>query len=113
MNIRNHVSLHGNVGAAPDIRYNPDGSVVAKFSIATSDKWQDKSGQWKERTSWHTIRAWGEMAKSIERKVTKGTAITISGKLDYDNWEDKSGVKHNNAYILLIEYIAHPGKERE
>jgi single-strand DNA-binding protein len=106
----NSVVLSGNVGKDPDVRNNPNGSIIARVSLATDDSYKDrKTGKKVENTNWHTLVAWGELAKSIEKVVQKGTNITIHGKLMNNNWTDDKGVKHFDNVIQIDEYKIHGG----
>lgn len=105
MAINNHVQIEGNVGSDPEVKHNPNGSVVANFSIATTDSWKDKkTGDWKEVVTWVNVTCWGEFAQSIERKVSKGTTITVKGQLRNESWVDKEGKRHVKTYIQCEEF---------
>lgn len=108
--LRNSVILSGNVGSDPNVRYNDSGSVVAKISIATKDSWRDKkSGEWQEKTTWHTVEAWGDLAKTVEKRIQKGTNLTIEGKLSNNSYEDKNGQKHTYYFVQMNEFQIHSG----
>lgn len=89
----NKVILVGNLGADPEIRYTAGGTAVAKFSLATSEKFKDGQGNQQERTSWHRVTAWGKLAEICSQYLTKGKQVYIEGKLQYGSYE-KDGVKH-------------------
>lgn len=107
--INNEVRLTGNVGKDPEVTYNPNGSVVATFSMATNDSYKDKAGVWKERTTWHNLTCWGDIAKRVERFVQKGTNVSIVGKLAVDSWDDKEGKKHYKTYVQIEEFRTNTG----
>ena len=88
----NKVILVGNLGRDPDIRYLPSGDAVANFSIATTDKWKDKtSGEMKEATEWHRIAMFGRSAEVAGEYLKKGSQVYIEGKLQTRKWTDKEG----------------------
>lgn len=88
----NKVILIGNLGRDPEIRYFPDGTAVANFTIATSESWTDKqSGEKKERTEWHRIVAFRRLAEICGEYLSKGRQVYIEGKLQTREWEDKDG----------------------
>ena len=90
----NKVIIIGNLGKDPEMRYFQDGTPVANFSIATSETWQDKnSGEKKERTEWHRIKATGRLAEICGEYLAKGRQVYIEGKLQTREWEDQQGVK--------------------
>jgi single-strand DNA-binding protein len=77
----NKVILVGNLGRDAELRYTPSGAAVAKFSLATTEVWNDKSGQRQERTEWHNIDVWGKQAESLSEYLTKGKPIYVEGRL--------------------------------
>ena len=89
----NKVFLVGNLGADPEVRYTANGGAVANFRIATTDVWNDKSGQRQERTEWHRIVVWGKQAEHCGEYLRKGRAVHVEGRLQTREWEDKEGQK--------------------
>ncbi len=87
----NKVILIGRLGQNPEVRSTPSGSSVANFSIATSEAWNDKSGQKQERTEWHRIVVWGKQAELCQQYLSKGRQVYIEGKLQTRQWQDKDG----------------------
>lgn len=96
----NKVILVGHVGAKPDIRYTNNGSAVANFNLATNEMWTDSDGNRQERTDWHRIVAWRQLAELCEQYVDKGSLIYIEGKLQTRNWEDRNGVKRYTTEVV-------------
>lgn len=88
----NKVILVGRVGQAPD-RREVSGTAVANFSIATNEKWTDKSGEKQERTEWHRINVWGKLADVCAQFVQKGSQVYVEGSLHTREYQDKDGVK--------------------
>jgi single-strand DNA-binding protein len=95
----NKVILVGNLGADPEVRYTAGGTAVAKFSLATSEKYKDRQENMQERTSWHRVTAWGKLAEICGQYLTKGKQVYIEGKLQYGSYE-KDGVKHYTTDII-------------
>ena len=89
----NKVILLGNVGKDPEIRSTPGGTKVASFSIATSERQKDASGNWIDRTEWHNLVAFSKLADIVENYVKKGSKLFIEGRLNTRNWEDKDTKK--------------------
>ena len=88
----NKAIIIGNLGRDPEIRYFPDGTAVANFTIATTESWTDKqSGEKKERTEWHRIVAFRRLAEICGEYLHKGKQVYIEGKLQTREWEDKDG----------------------
>lgn len=104
MSSLNKVMLIGNVGKDPEVTTLENGSKVAKFTLATSERYTDKSGQKQERTEWHNIVAWGPQADVIEKYVTKGKQLYIEGQIRSRSWEQE-GVKRYATDINLSSFV--------
>ena len=97
----NKVILVGRLGKDPEIRSIPSGTSVAKFSLATDERFTDKSGQKQERTEWHNIVAWGKLAEICGQYLRKGKLVYIEGSIRTDSWDDKeTGVKKYRTEII-------------
>lgn len=108
----NKVQLIGNLGRDPEVIYTASGAAIAKFSIATTEKWKDKnSGESKEKTEWHRCVCFGRLAEVIGQYVTKGMTIYVEGKLQYGSYE-KDGVTHYTTDINVGEMKMLKGGER-
>jgi len=96
----NKVILVGNLGRDPEVSYTPSGTAVAKFSIATSEKWTDKdTGEKKDKTEWHRITAFGRLGEICGEYLSKGKQVYIEGKLQYGSYE-KDGVTRYTTDII-------------
>ena len=95
----NKIILIGHVGKDPEIQTLESGKKVAKFTIATSEKWKTKDGEKKEVTDWHNITFFGNIANVVEQYVKKGDKLAIEGKAKQDKYE-KDGVTKYFSYIL-------------
>lgn len=102
----NKVTLIGNLGRDPEIRFMPDGSRVASFSLATSDTWKDKTtGERKDRTEWHRIVVFNEkLAEVVEKYIRKGTKLYIEGQLQTRKWTDQTGVDKYTTEVVLGKF---------
>jgi single-strand DNA-binding protein len=99
----NKVILIGRLGADPEIRYTPSGAEVATFRIATSESWTNKNGEKEERTEWHRIVAWRNLAKICGEYLNKGRLVYIEGRLRTRAWEDKDGNKRSTTEVEATE----------
>jgi single-strand DNA-binding protein len=96
----NKVILIGNLGKDPEVRRLENGSMVATFSLATSEVYTDKNtGEKKEITDWHDIVVWRGLAEVVEKYVRKGYKVYIEGKIKKRQWQDKEG---NTRYATEI-----------
>lgn len=95
----NKVILIGNLGSDPEVRYLESGSAVAKFSIATTESYTNKSGERVDNTEWHRIELWEGLAKVAEKYLKKGNQVYIEGRIRTDNWTDKEGQQRTGVTI--------------
>jgi single-strand DNA-binding protein len=89
----NKVMLIGNLGKDPDIQFLEGNIAVAKFSLATTETFKDKSGKLISQTDWHTIVLWRGLAELAQKYLHKGSQVYIEGRLKTRSWEDKEGNK--------------------
>jgi single-strand DNA-binding protein len=105
----NKAILIGNLGADPELKWTAGNQAVMRMRLATSEKWQDKTGAKQERTSWHTVVVWGRRAEALSKFLVKGKTLYIEGRIDYQEWE-KDGVKHYKTEIVANEIEVLGGK---
>ena len=96
----NKVFLIGNVGSDPEVRTLDNGSMVANFSLATSETYKDKSGETVTNTAWHNIVAWKHLADLADNYIRKGRQLFIEGKITYRTYTDKDGNKRGTTDIV-------------
>jgi single-strand DNA-binding protein len=97
----NKVILVGRLGKDPEVRSTPGGQSVAKFSLATDERFTDKNGEKQERTEWHNIVAWGKLGEICGQYLRKGKLVFIEGSIRTDSWDDKeSGQKKYRTEII-------------
>ena len=109
----NKVILIGNLGKDPEVKYTPSGTAVAKFSLATNERYKDKNGEWQDRTEWHNIVAWQRTAEIAGEYLKKGRTVYIEGRLRTDSWEDKN--THEKKYrteIVVNDLVLLGGGQR-
>lgn len=100
----NKAIIVGNIGKDPVVRNFANGKVV-QFSVATSKKYRDASGEMKEETQWHNIRIAGKSAESFEKcGVKKGTPIYLEGEISYRTWNDDAGIRHDMTEIVCFTF---------
>lgn len=100
----NRVTLLGNCGRDPEIRYLPSGQAVANISLATTSKRKDKtSGETIEDTQWHRVQFFDRLAEIVGEYVKKGSPIYIEGRLKYGKYTDQAGVEKNTCDIVATE----------
>lgn len=109
----NKVILVGNLGKDPETRFLPSGDAVCNFSVATTDKWKDKSGQQKEQTEWHNISAFGKLAEICAQYLKKGSAVYVEGSIHTRKWQDKEGKDRYSTEIKATSMQMLGGKPGE
>lgn len=100
----NHVTLLGNIGKDPELKYTPQGTAVARISLATNERFKDKAGEWQDRTEWHVVILWARLAELAKEYLKKGSKIAIEGSLRTKSW-DKDGVKHYMTQVIASDLI--------
>jgi single-strand DNA-binding protein len=100
----NRVIIVGTLGQDPDVRYTSSGSAVASVSLATNEKWTDKStGEVKERTEWHRVKFFGRLAEIVGEYLKKGGKVYVEGSLRTDKYTDKEGIERYSTDIIASE----------
>lgn len=95
----NKVILVGNLGKDPELRTVANGTVIANFNVATTDRRKDKDGNWADQTEWHRIVCFGKTAEFVGSYLKKGRQVYVEGKIQTRTWE-KDGVKQYSTEIL-------------
>ena len=95
----NKVILVGNLGKDPELRYTSSGTAVATFSLATSERFKDRNGEQQEKTEWHNIVTWRNLAEICGKYLHKGKQIYIEGRIQTRSYDDRDG---NKRYITEI-----------
>src|SRR5271166_2596651 len=89
------VMLIGNLGRDPEVKYSQQGTAIAQFSVATTERWKDKGGEPQEHTEWFAVKAFGRRAEVVGEHLCKGSHIYVEGRKRTESWDDKqTGAKH-------------------
>ena len=94
------VILIGRVGKDPELRYLGNGDPVVSLSLATSKNYKDKSGEKKEKTSWHKVVFFRSLASIVAEYVKSGKQLYIEGEIDYKKYTDKEGIERYTTDII-------------
>src|SRR5438270_743817 len=107
----NKVILIGNLGKDPEVKYTPQGTPVAKITLATNERFKDKSGEWQDRTEWHNVVLWQRLAEIAGEYLKKGGKVYIEGRLQTRSWEDKqSGQKKYMTEVVANDLVLLGGR---
>ncbi len=102
----NKAIIVGNLGRDPEVRYTGAGQPVANFTVATNERWTDKTtGQPQERTEWHRIVVWGKQAETCGEYLAKGRQVYLEGRLQTREWTDKEGKKNYTTEIVANNVV--------
>ena len=103
----NKVTLVGNLGRDPEVRAMQNGDKIVQLSVATSDRWKDKSsGEQRERTEWHRVVIFNDaLGKIAEQYLKKGSTVYLEGQLQTRKWTDQqSGQEKYTTEVVLQKY---------
>ena len=92
--------LIGHLGKPPALRWLESGQAMCKLSLATSERYKDQKGKSHERTEWHQVVLWRELAEIADRYLTKGQKVYIEGRLRTRTWQDASGTEHRSTEVI-------------
>ncbi|WP_080237185.1 single-stranded DNA-binding protein [Spirosoma rigui] len=95
----NKMTIIGNLGADPEVRYLDGGAVVAQFNVATTEKYTNRNGEKVEQTEWFRVELWNEQAKVAEKYLKKGNPVYIEGRLRTEVWTDKEGKERTSLRV--------------
>lgn len=111
----NKVILIGRLGKDPEVRYMTNGEAVANFSMATSERWKDKSGEQQEKNEWHNCVVYRRLAEVVGEYLKKGSQIYIEGKLQTRKWQTKEGQDRYTTEIVVdqMQMLGGKGEQQE
>jgi single-strand DNA-binding protein len=95
----NKAILVGRLGADPEVRYTPDGTMITNFRMATDEQWKDKNGEKVQKTEWHRIVTYRKLAEICGKYLHKGSLVYVEGRIQTRAWDDKEGVKRYTTEI--------------
>jgi single-strand DNA-binding protein len=109
----NRVFLIGNIGKEPNLREVGENAVL-EFTLATSESFQGRDGNRRERTEWHTIKVWGKRAQALGKFLTKGMMLCVEGSIRTESWERDGEKKYKTTIVANnIEILRSPGRQSE
>ena len=109
----NRVDIKGYVGADPKITTFEDGRQVIKLNVATDDNYKDRSGEWRQETTWHTLIAWSGREMPDFNEIKKGQCVSAQGKIKNRNFEGRDGLARSVNEILAYSLKIHVPEETE
>jgi single-strand DNA-binding protein len=106
----NKAIIAGTLGQDPDVRHTPQGNAVATLSLATNEKYKDKTGNTVEETEWHRVVMFGKMVE-LTQYLKKGSKVLVTGKIKTRKWQDNNGVDRWTTEIVAMEMTFLGGNE--
>ena len=106
----NKVTIIGNLGGDPEMRYTPSGKPVTSFSVAVTRGWRTSDGERKESTEWFNVVSWGNLAEICNQHLRKGSQVYIEGRLQTRSWDDANGTRHFRTEVVANEMIILDGR---
>ena len=98
----NRVTILGNLGNDPEVKYTASGSAITNLTVATSESWNDKAtGEKKENTEWHRVVLFGKLAEVAGEYLRKGSQVYIEGQLRTRKWTDNAGVEKYTTEVVV------------
>ena len=108
----NKAILVGHLGKAPELR-QVGGRPFCVLSVATSRRWTDKaSGERRERTEWHYVEAWGDLAEQSSRFLAKGRLVYVEGRIETERWSDKASGQERQRVKIVASAVRFLGTKR-
>ncbi|HEX9274630.1 MAG TPA: single-stranded DNA-binding protein [Candidatus Binatia bacterium] len=99
------ILIIGYLGRNPELKYTPQGTVIAQFSIASTERWKDRNGEFQERTEWFAIKAFGRRAEIAGEYLHKGSRVYLEGRKRTESWEDKKRGGKNYRDLVYLDRI--------
>ena len=102
------VMLIGNLGRGPEVKYSQQGTAIAQFSLAATERWKDKGGEPQEHTEWFAVKTFGRLAEIVGENLHKGSRVYLEGRKRTESWDDKqTGARHYKdlVYVDRVEFL--------
>lgn len=115
MRSHNHITITGNLGKAPEVRYAQDGKAICKFSVAVSDRKKNKAGQYEDVTTWLRVTCFGKTGENAGQYLDKGSQVLVAGRLEVEEYTDKDGNKRTSVGILAddVQFLGGKGGDKK
>ena len=111
----NKIIIVGYLGRDPELRYTPQGTPVCDFSVATTERRKDKSGEFQETTTWFRVTFFGRQAEVASQYLTKGRQVYVEGQLSQRDWTDKDGAARTSLEVRgnEIQFLSPSGESEQ
>lgn len=109
----NRVTLLGNLGSDPELRFTQNGQAVLNMRIATTETYLDKDKQRQERTDWHNVVLWGKRAEALAKFLGKGSSLLVEGSIRTSSYDDREGNKRYKTEIIASNVVLTGGRSKD
>jgi single-strand DNA-binding protein len=107
MAVDNTVTITGNITRDPELRFTPSGAAVATFGVAVNRRWQNRqTSEWEEQVSYFDVSSWNQLAENVAECLSKGTRVTVTGRLEQRSWETQEGERRSKIEIVADDIAA-------
>ena len=103
-NLTNQVQLIGHLGMDPEMINLPSGKNLLRLTLATNEYYRDKNGEFQSVTQWHSLKAWGGLAKLMSKELAKGAKLIVFGKLEHRSYETPNGEKRKSSEVKIDDF---------
>jgi len=109
----NRITIVGYLGRDPDLRYTPQGTAVCNFSVATTERRKDKSGEFQDVTTWFNVSVWGNRAETSSQYLAKGKLVYLEGRLTQREYQDRDGNTRTSLDVTAsdLQFIGPRGED--
>lgn len=109
----NKVTLIGHAGGEPDSRTLDTGAQVARVSLATNESYKDQEGNWQQKSEWHNLIFWRDLAERAGSQIKKGSTVYVEGKISYRKYTDKEGAEKQVTDIVVNTFRVLDKREKQ
>ena len=101
----NKVMLIGSLGMDPELKHTQSGTALLRIRMATTERYKPASGEWQDRTEWHTVIVWAARAEGLGKVLRKGSKIYVEGRMQTRQWEAQDGGKRSSTEVVAHQVL--------
>jgi single-strand DNA-binding protein len=111
----NSVTIAGNLGKDAELKSSQSGTAVLRFGVAVNERRKDQQGNWSDYTNWVSCVMFGKRAQAVAQYLTKGTKVSVQGKLHYSSWQGKDGTSRSKLEVMVdeLEFMSRENQQQQ